>query len=215
MNPFDQSYFTTQRAISTEKIAALFSLCHVAIPKELTVLDLGAGQGASPTFFSQHHNKIIIADISKEALAYQKQVCGDDKTRLLQFDFSQHWPLEDACIDFLFCNEVVEHLEADTVLFNEAHRVLKKNGKILLKTPNFWDLKRFWAPLKKEVWYGYLDKTHKYFYSPRTLKKNLKKAGFSQIRILTGTTPLWQRGNLKLPAPPLLGHGLIGYAQKN
>lgn len=45
-------------------------------------------------------------------------------------------PFKDGCVDKIFCLEVVEHLENPTFFLNEAHRVLRKGGKLVLTTPD-------------------------------------------------------------------------------
>ena len=47
------------------------------------------------------------------------------------------FPIEDASIDIITSNSVVEHLKDISNFFNESYRVLKKNGIMILVTPNF------------------------------------------------------------------------------
>lgn len=77
---------------------------------------------------------------------------------------------------------IIEHLtERDGKKFiNEAHRVLKKDGIILLVTPNFSSPLRY---IQGKNWFGYSDKTHVFFYTPNNLSNMLQKNGFKDIRL--------------------------------
>ena len=48
-------------------------------------------------------------------------------------------PLSDNSIDLVYSSHCFEHLEEDVVetLINESHRVLKKNGKMIIKIPDY------------------------------------------------------------------------------
>jgi SAM-dependent methyltransferase len=50
-----------------------------------------------------------------------------------------HWPLENASVDLVLCDNVLEHLPEPRVFFTEAHRVLKPGGFICIRTPNRWN----------------------------------------------------------------------------
>ena len=57
-----------------------------------------------------------------------------DEFRLLSE--GTRWPMEDESVDLCLCDYVVEHLEDPSSFFSEAHRVLKQNGVLCIRTPN-------------------------------------------------------------------------------
>jgi SAM-dependent methyltransferase len=212
MNPFDAQYFQTQRAIPAEKVAVVFKRLGQALPSGQTVLDIGCGKGLSPLFFAELGNRVTACDISSEAVAFQKlQPRLVDAT---EADINTVWPFANESFNLIFCAEVIEHLPIQTPFFNEAFRVLKKGGRLILKTPNGWDLKRLLDPLRGHKWYADLDPTHIHYYSPASLKQALKVAHFSYITTKSGTAPLFHIGKFDIPAPPGLGQGLIGVGIK-
>jgi 2-polyprenyl-3-methyl-5-hydroxy-6-metoxy-1,4-benzoquinol methylase len=211
---YDDTYFKTSKPVSHEKISLIFNTFGLEEPSGFQVLDLGAGKGLSPQYFSSHKNDVLAADISTQALEWQKQFCGPN-LKTLAFDFLSPWPLESNTFDIVFCNEVIEHFAPSSVFFSEANRVLKPQGMVIFKTPNRWDANRLLCFLKKITWYGDLDPTHVYFYSPFSLRQSLKQAKFIDVQIKTGITPLSQQFILKYLKIPFCGPGLIGLGMKS
>ncbi len=54
------------------------------------------------------------------------------KVRFVCHDLTRPWPLEDASVDLMFGNLVLEHLETLDFFFVEAARTLKPGGKLLV-----------------------------------------------------------------------------------
>lgn len=52
-------------------------------------------------------------------------------------DLSDTLPLEDNSIDYIICQEGIEHMSNQHGVFEEFNRVLKKDGILLLTTPNY------------------------------------------------------------------------------
>ena len=71
---------------------------------------------------------------------------------------------KDNSVDFVTLNAVIEHIEKPDHIFKEIMRVLKENGLVFIRTPNWqMDYKNF-----------YNDPTHVKPYSPDTLNNILK-----------------------------------------
>ena len=83
---------------------------------------------------------------------------------------------KDNSIDFVTLNAVIEHIEKPDHIFKEMMRVLKNNGLVFIRTPNWqMDYKNF-----------YNDPTHVKPYSPDTLKNALKLFGLECIFLEPG-----------------------------
>ena len=94
------------------------------------VLDLGAGAGK-------------IAQLNFKGLT--SCVCGVDiDTRVLDNPYldeakvgcAECIPYEDNSFDIVISNNILEYLSEPKKVFREVHRVLKKNGMFIVKTPN-------------------------------------------------------------------------------
>lgn len=86
-------------------------------------------------------------------------------------DLNKPLPIESEVADTVISFQVMEHLYDPQVMLNEAYRVLKKNGNIVLTVPFQW-----WI---HEAPYDY------FRYTPYGLKYMFDKAGFKDITITT------------------------------
>tara|TARA_B110000259_G_scaffold188185_1_gene245464 strand:- start:3373 stop:4032 length:660 start_codon:yes stop_codon:yes gene_type:complete len=77
-------------------------------------------------------------------------------------------------VDIIFCNSVIEHVSDISNFFSEIYRVLKKDGILILITPNFsYDYKNF-----------YDDPTHINPFTVTKLHEVLKLFKFNNTRIV-------------------------------
>ncbi len=83
---------------------------------------------------------------------------------------------EDNSIDFITMNAVIEHINNPDNIFKEIWRVLKPNGLIFVRTPN-------WQMSYKDF---YNDPTHVKPFSPSTLKSTFEFYNFKSIFIEPG-----------------------------
>jgi len=77
--------------------------------------------------------------------------------------------------------QVIEHLKNPLPLFQSAKKLLKKNGVILLTTPNND------SPLRKifaSSWSVYNEPSHFIFFNKTTLRKTLQMAGWEDINVI-------------------------------
>lgn len=56
-------------------------------------------------------------------------------------DISKGFPIEDDCVDLIIAGEIIEHMNNPYKFMRECNRVLKKDGIIILSTPNICSLK--------------------------------------------------------------------------
>jgi len=114
------------------------------IPRDATVLDLGAGWGEFTRNVEAREKYAI--DLNPET---GRRVEGF--ARFIQQDCSRPWPLADASLDVVFTSNFLEHLPAKDLVddtLREARRCLKPGGRIVCVGPNvryvpgaYWD---FW-----------------------------------------------------------------------
>lgn len=84
--------------------------------------------------------KVIGIDIDKDA-GVNPYI---DEFRLIK---NESWPIDDESIDLIISDSVLEHIDNPEVFFLEAHRVLKNDGYICLRTPNRWGYVALFASL--------------------------------------------------------------------
>jgi ubiquinone/menaquinone biosynthesis C-methylase UbiE len=133
-----------------------------------------------------------------------KYVCGVDTDKTIYNHKSiknlivarlEKIPLKDEKFNLITCNFVVEHLVNPSEVFNEFNRLLKKNGKLVITTPNSlaYDTlltrltsTKLHKKIKKIIWERPEEDTFTTKYKANTpfkLKKLLSEAGFEEEKI--------------------------------
>lgn len=108
--------------------------------KNISVLDLGSGEGGTSTVFSED-NFVVSFDLSLVRLKRQNG----------QYNFYKVngngliLPLKNNSFDLIIVQDVIEHLQTINDFYFEIIRVLKPNGTIYLSTPNKFSVFNFLA----------------------------------------------------------------------
>lgn len=97
-------------------------------------IDLPAGNGETSKFLLDHGYKVHAFDLFPEFFTENRIKCQ-------YCDASDGIPLPDATADLLICQEGIEHFPDQLAAFKEFNRVLKKNGSLIITTPNHSNLK--------------------------------------------------------------------------
>jgi SAM-dependent methyltransferase len=95
----------------------------------LSVVDLSAGSGFIAQQFVKTGAHVRLFDLFPEQNTFCSLPCQ-------HIDLTKTWPLETASVDLLILAETIEHLPDTHFFFQEAGRVLKTGGILLLTTPN-------------------------------------------------------------------------------
>ncbi|MEX1033251.1 MAG: class I SAM-dependent methyltransferase [Cellvibrionaceae bacterium] len=123
-----------------------------------TLYDLGAGESPYREFFLQYAKKYVAVDWSGSMHATQTDVLAD---------LNEALPIESGAADTVVSLSVMEHLCDPQVMLNEAFRILKPGGRIVLQVPWQWWIHE--AP-------------HDFFrYTPYGLQYLFEKAGFVDL----------------------------------
>jgi len=108
-----------------EEIAKLLS----KEDKNKKVLDLGAGYGALSFILKKQFKNITAADLHPENFKLKEIKC-------VKTDINKKFPFKNDSFDVVCCAEVVEHIKTPWQLIDECFRILKKDGILILSTPN-------------------------------------------------------------------------------
>jgi SAM-dependent methyltransferase len=104
-------------------------------------------------------------------------------------------PLAEACIDLVFCTQVLEHVPEPAALLAEAARVLRPGGVLVLSAPFYW-------PLHEEP--------HDYLrFTPHALRRLLHAAGLEATLIEPDTGSVTQAAVSVIEALPRWALALV------
>ncbi len=151
--------------------------------KNSTIVDLGVGTG------------IMAYDLYKRGYMDVKLVDVENKITLespypfyradLNFDAL---PFEDASIDAIVANSVIEHLDNPYFILQEAGRVIKSGGFAIVTIPNIFSLRSRFLFLFKGDMRGYsVTNNHKSLFTKATLTKAISGIfRLEEVRYSTG-----------------------------
>lgn len=124
------------------------------------VYDLGCGESPYQGFISQFSQQYIGVDWEGSNHITKETVLAD---------LNELLPLDSGIADCIISLSVMEHLYQPQTMLNEAYRLLKPHGAMVLQVPWQWQVHE--AP-------------HDYFrYTPFALKYMFNKAGFEEVNI--------------------------------
>lgn len=139
------------------------------------LLDIGCGTGSFLEYMAQHTQfEVMGTEINEHNIAIIKEnnsfpvYLGD----LQQLEFPEKH------FDVITLWDVIEHLPDPKALLNEAHKIIKNNGYLVLRVPNgdSLDFKIF-----REYWAGVDAPRHYLIYTKKTLSSFLEDSGFSIV----------------------------------
>ena len=100
---------------------------------------------------------------------------------VLQGDL-QHAELAAASFDAVVFAHVIEHLRNPTAALQQAHRLLRPGGRLVVLTPNFASRgRRYW----KRHWRGLEAPRHLHLFTPAALRRCAVSSGFRNNRLYT------------------------------
>jgi SAM-dependent methyltransferase len=141
------------------------------------LLEIGCGNGNSLKFLQQIGWCVTGLDFDSEAVANAKTKGLDVHLGQLK---DQRFP--DATFDAIVMSHVIEHVQRPRELLRACHRVLKKNGTLVVLTPN---AEGFLHKYHQDSWRGLEPPRHLQIFTPRALEKISMDSGFRQNKLLT------------------------------
>ena len=201
------------RLPACERIAAirLDRMRRVAgLPERPVILDLGCGSGLYVAAFARAGCDVVGVEPhapTREAAAQIGERLGIELR--ISDGHAEHVPFEDASFDFVYCNQVIEHVADPAASFAEVARVLRPGGAFWFSAisslcPSQTEIRRFplfpWYPdrLKRRIMYwardhhphlvNYTKTPAINWFTPSKARRMLKANGFSEV---------WDRWSLR------------------
>jgi len=147
------------------------------------LLEVGCGPGYFLRCFEKWFPQCeaVGIDIDQDLIEYAQKYLN--RTKLMNHD-GHELPFDDNTFDVLCSFQVIEHLEKPEIFFKEANRALKKDGLLIISTPNPTGIPAKWL---KQKWKGHRF-DHISLKTPQQWRDILANSGF--LIIDDGTTLL-------------------------
>ena len=105
----------------------------VKFKKEQKILDVGCGTGEIGRIIKKKFGSNVHGlDINSTAVARAQENGVIAKVH----DVESKWPYKENTFDAIFCIQMIEHMVNPDFFLQESRRVLKKNGYVIITTPN-------------------------------------------------------------------------------
>lgn len=135
------------------------------------ILDIGCGRGLFLDVMRRGGWRAIGTELNKETASYAIKVYD---LKILTGGVIQH-QLPDEGLDAININQVLEHLKNPKEVIEECHRILRKDGLLVISVP---DLRSPQFTLGKENWFLLDLPFHLFHFTEEGLGKLLEKNGF-------------------------------------
>ncbi len=146
------------------------------ISKKQKILEVGSGHGFFIDIMHKNGYSIIGTEISKD----KNKLLKDTTTaKILDLDLTE----EDIKIknnQMIIMFHVLEHIKNPIEFLKNLKKLLTSTGEIIIEVPNLNDVQ---LKVNKEYSKWFWQLGHIHYFSPRSLKLVLKKAGFKNIKI--------------------------------
>lgn len=120
-----------------------FVRVHALLDPNGRALDVGCGRGAYRDDNSTTRRDLrILKDKCRHVIGLDLDGAASANPYIDEFHLlgspNARWPVEDASVQLIVCDHVMEHVENPQHLLDEAVRVLQPGGYLCVRTPNRW-----------------------------------------------------------------------------
>ncbi|NWF91930.1 MAG: class I SAM-dependent methyltransferase [Syntrophaceae bacterium] len=143
-------------------------LSDILLSPGVLALDIGCGTGSNLRVFTSTGLNVVGLDRSIRALRFSQKKF---KFPLVNGDLNG-LPFKNQSVGLIIAADILEHLDNDLIGVQELHRVLKKNGVLILTVPAF---ERLWGTQDVVT-------AHKRRYTKKEILMKLRRVGFKVLR---------------------------------
>ena len=97
-----------------------------------SILELGCGTGKNTRLLSQIGENVHALDFSEGMISFAREKINSSNVTFSFADITHPWHCDNASIDLVVCNLVLEHIENISFIFSEACRVLGTGGHFFI-----------------------------------------------------------------------------------
>lgn len=110
-------------------------------PTGALILEVGCGTGNHSRALAEELPHYQFAGFDQSTAMLQEAQAIPSSVTFQQGDAERAWPHADRSVDLIFCVDVIHYIRNLEAFFQEAQRVLKDNGRLLIATDSEADLR--------------------------------------------------------------------------
>lgn len=143
----------------------------------ITVADLGAGEGLLSQLLARRAARVWCIDNSPRMVEVGTELAKKNGLHNLAYKLGdiEQVPLPDKSVDLAILSQALHHASHPQTAVNEAHRILKPGGQLLVLDLREHDFEKA-RELYGDLWLGFTESA---------LHGFLKSAGFAQVEVTT------------------------------
>lgn len=143
----------------------------------IDIADLGAGEGLISQLLAQRAKQVWCIDNSPRMVEVGTELARRNGLANLAYKLGdiEQVPLPDRSVDLAIFSQALHHAQRPHVAVNEAHRILRPGGQVLVLDLNEHTFEKA-RELYADVWLGFKESA---------LHGFLKKAGFAKVEVTT------------------------------
>lgn len=153
------------------------NIFYLPAKKEGLLLDVGCGNGSTIQMMAKKGWKGVGIDFDDKAVEHARSKGLEVKQGDI---FSQKF--RDASFDAIILSHVIEHVPSPIRVLTECRRIMKEGGSLIAITPN---ARSRGYSLYRENWRGLEIPRHLQVFTPESLSKAAKLAGFRKVKSFT------------------------------
>lgn len=125
--------------VSTTRLALHLAPYQYALPYVMgkEVLEVGCNWGYGSHLLAQKARRVVGFDVDRECVGYGSRRFARNNLYLMVHDANERFPFPEESFDVVFSSEVIEHIANYRNCLSEMYRVLRHDGLLILKTPNW------------------------------------------------------------------------------
>jgi ubiquinone/menaquinone biosynthesis C-methylase UbiE/DNA-binding transcriptional ArsR family regulator len=141
----------------------------------ITIADLGAGEGLLSQLLARRARQVWCIDNSVKMVEVGTELARKNGLANLAYKHGdiEQVPLPDRSVDLAILSQALHHAQHPQVAVDEAHRILKPGGQVLILDLNEHSFEKA-RELYADVWLGFKESA---------LHGFLKKAGFTKVEV--------------------------------
>jgi ubiquinone biosynthesis O-methyltransferase len=154
------------------------------------VLDLGCGAGRLSLFAAKYAKEVFGIDYIEKAIDYANNFAEITKSKNITFQVGDLDLFKNEKFDVILISDVLQHVDDPLKTLKQCHKILKKNGLVIISIPNFNNFRgHVWLTLQS-MFNLPMSLTDTFQITSEEMKKLSKKAKLKLIKT-TGYSFEW------------------------